>query len=105
MRSGNEYFYSRLYYRISKHYIEGYEPYDLTSYILKYDKMPERINLDFLGNSEKTMNINEIERHARTKASDRLRLNEEIKNLFSSMDKNSSPVDTLLDSFVLGSYR
>ncbi|HKR05778.1 MAG TPA: hypothetical protein VJY62_14180, partial [Bacteroidia bacterium] len=105
MKSGNQYFYSRMLYKTSTHYAEGYEPYDLTAYIVKNNKMPERINLDFLGNSEKTMNIYEIEKHARQKAVDRTRLNEAIRNMFSRIDQNASPADTLLDNFVLGSYR
>jgi hypothetical protein len=105
LKSGSRYFYSRMLYKTSKHYTEGYEPYDLTAYMLKYNKMPERMNLDFLSKSENTMNISEIEKRARQRGADRIRLNEEIKNMFTSVNQNVAPCDTLLDNFLLGSYR
>jgi hypothetical protein len=101
MKMGNRYVYSRLLYKTSQHYNECYVPHDLTSYIMKYEKMPDRVNLDFLNKTENTMNISEIERRAHKKASLRKQLNEEIKNMFSRMDQNSASPDTLLDSFVL----
>ncbi|MEP7168967.1 MAG: vWA domain-containing protein [Bacteroidota bacterium] len=104
MKYGNGYFYSRMLYKTSKHYIEGYPDYDLTSYFMKYNKIPERLNLDFLNKSENTMNISEIERRVHKKTLDRIRLSDEIKNIFGKIDPNSSPTDTLLDNFVLDSY-
>ncbi|MEO5569932.1 MAG: vWA domain-containing protein [Bacteroidia bacterium] len=105
LNRGVNYFYSRLLYKTSKHYFESYAPFDLTAYLNKYDKMPDRINSDFLGKAEKTLNITEIEKHARKKAVDRIRLSEEIKNIFNRIDNDSSPSDTLLDTFVLESNK
>jgi hypothetical protein len=92
-------------YKTSRHYVEGYEPYDLTAYILKHDRMPEHVNLDFLSASEKTQNVSEIEKRARQKGADRTRLNEQIRSLFTKADQGTSPADTLLDNFLLGNYR
>jgi hypothetical protein len=103
-KSGTGYFYSRLLYKTSMHYIENYESYDLTAFITKHNKMPDYLNLDFLNKAEKTMNVSEIEKRAREKAAMRLRLNEEIKNIFIS-ETSTSQADTLLDNFVLENYK
>ncbi len=105
MKMGNRYFYSRMLYKTSRHYNESYTAFDLTGYLMKYNKMPDRVNLDFLGKEENTLNVSEIERRARNGAALRKQLNEEIKNLFTAIDQNSTPADTILDGFVLSGYR
>lgn len=105
LSAGVGYFYSRVFYKTSQHYVESYAPFDITSYILKYDKMPDHINYNYLMQTEKTNDLSVLEDRARKKAFARMKLSEEIKWIFQQIEKDSVSVkDSLLDSFVLGSY-
>ncbi len=106
LKMGTEYFYSRLFYKTSLHYLESNVPFDLTSYMLKYHKMPDRVNLDYLASTEKTSDVSVIEKRARNNAFTRQRLNEEIQRMFKPAELNSTAVsDSLLEGFVLGSFQ
>lgn len=106
LKMGVEYFYSRLLYKTSELYLESAASYDLTSYLLKYGKMPERVNMDYLMATEKTDDLSVIEDRARKKIFARIRLDDEIKWMFRQIEKDTVEVnENLLDGFVLSCSR
>ena len=104
-KMGNEFFYSRLYYKTSKHYFESCTNYDLTAYYIKNHSLPEKINYDFLFKQEKTFDVNAISKLVKQKAFARMRLTDEIRYMYRQIEKDTVAVnDSLLDGFVLNNY-